>query len=144
LTALGNPAEHALMAESVAACQFQYSPVTPTRNAVLSLRLSVAESGESVTLPDQMSGGPSFGTVSLPSCWPDFQSTTVAVDVRAHYVSPLWAGPALIANGVSLPTDGSAAVVDLVFDASCVAPLQVTYMDAGEIGIDVGFVGSGS
>ena len=97
-----------------------------------------------VTLPDQMSGGPSVGTVSLPSCWPDFQSTTVAVDVRAQYVSPLWAGPALIANGVSLPTDGSAAVVDLVFDASCVAPLQVTYMDAGEIGIDVGFVGSGS
>jgi MSHA biogenesis protein MshO len=55
LTALGNPAEHALMAESVAACQFQYSPGTPTRNAVLSLRLSVAESGESVTLMEQVS-----------------------------------------------------------------------------------------
>jgi len=55
LIALGNPAEHALMASDVTACQFQYSPGTPTRNAVLSLRLSVAESGEAITLMEQVS-----------------------------------------------------------------------------------------
>jgi len=55
LLALGNPAEQALMAKNVAACQFQYSPGTPTRNAVLTLRLSVAEAGETVTLMEQVS-----------------------------------------------------------------------------------------
>ena len=55
LLALGNPAEHALMADDVVACQFQYSPGTPTRNAVLTLRLSVADAGETVTLMEQVS-----------------------------------------------------------------------------------------
>jgi MSHA biogenesis protein MshO len=55
LLALGNPAEHALMANDVQSCQFQYSPGTPTRNAVLTLRLSVAEAGETITLMEQVS-----------------------------------------------------------------------------------------
>ena len=55
LLALANPAEQALMANNVTACQFQYSPGTPTRNAVLSLRMSVAEAGEVVTLMEQIS-----------------------------------------------------------------------------------------
>ena len=49
------PAEHALAANNVAGCQFQYAPGTPTRNAVLSMRLSIAEDGESVTLMEQVS-----------------------------------------------------------------------------------------
>lgn len=97
-----------------------------------------------VTLPDQVSGGSSVGSVSVPTCWSDFQSTTVQVDVGTQYVSPIWTGPAVTANGTLLPTDGSTAVVDLVFDANCVAPLQVGYADAGELGLTVGFVGSGS
>mgnify|MGYP001821621295 CR=1 FL=1 len=55
LLALSNPAEHALMANDVAACQFQYSPGTPTRNAVLTLRLSITDAGEVVTLMEQVS-----------------------------------------------------------------------------------------
>ena len=57
LVALGNPAEHALMANGVAGCQFQYSAGTPTRNAVLTIRLSLAEAGETVTLLEQVSVG---------------------------------------------------------------------------------------
>ena len=97
-----------------------------------------------VTLPDQVSGGSSAGSVSVPTCWSDFQSKTVQVDVGTQYVSPVWGGPAVNANGVLLPTDGSTAVIDLVFDANCVAPMQVGYADAGELGLTVGFVGSGS
>jgi len=55
LGTLPNPAEHALMAENITACQFQYSPGTPTRNAVLTLRLSVAEDGEVISLMEQVS-----------------------------------------------------------------------------------------
>ncbi len=55
LLALPNPAEHALASNNVAGCQFQYAPGTPTRNAVLSMRLSIAEAGESVTLMEQVS-----------------------------------------------------------------------------------------
>ncbi len=57
LLALPNPAEHALLASKVDACQFDYSPGTPSRNAVLTLRLSVAEEGETVTLLEQISVG---------------------------------------------------------------------------------------
>ena len=55
LLALPNPAEHALASNNVAGCQFQYAPGTPTRNAVLTMRLSIAEAGESVTLMEQVS-----------------------------------------------------------------------------------------
>ena len=96
-----------------------------------------------VTLPDQVSGGTSAGSVSVPTCWSDFQSKTLKVDVGLQYVSPILLRPAAMANGVLLPTDGSTAVVDLVFDASCVAPIQLSYADAGELGLNVGFVGSG-
>lgn len=57
LVALGNPAEHALLANRVAGCEFRYAPGTPTRNAVLTVRLSVAEDGEAVTLLEQVSVG---------------------------------------------------------------------------------------
>ena len=55
LLALGNPAEHALMAGNVSGCEFRYAPGTPTRNAVLTLRLSVTEGGETITLLEQVS-----------------------------------------------------------------------------------------
>lgn len=55
LVALSNPAEHALLADRVAACQFTYAPGTPTRNAVLTIRLALAEAGETVTLLEQVS-----------------------------------------------------------------------------------------
>lgn len=54
LLALGNPAESALLADRVTACDFSYSPGTPTRNAVLTVSLTVAEAGESVRLLQQV------------------------------------------------------------------------------------------
>jgi MSHA biogenesis protein MshO len=55
LLSRSNPAEHALVGDNIATCQFSYSPGTPTRNAVLTLRLGVAEAGETVTLLQQVS-----------------------------------------------------------------------------------------
>lgn len=55
LLALANPAEHALVADKAAVCQFSYAPGTPTRNAVLTARLAVTEAGESITLLEQIS-----------------------------------------------------------------------------------------
>ncbi|MCB1772446.1 MAG: type II secretion system protein [Gammaproteobacteria bacterium] len=60
LTTLANPAEHALVANGVSACGFDYAPGTPTRNAVLSLRLTLTERGETVTLFEQ------FNVSNLP------------------------------------------------------------------------------
>lgn len=57
LTALSNPAEHALLANGVSACRFDYAPGTPTRNAVLALRLTLSEQGETVTLFEQFNVG---------------------------------------------------------------------------------------
>ncbi|MDJ0740655.1 MAG: type II secretion system protein [Gammaproteobacteria bacterium] len=54
LLALPNPAESAILADNVATCSFAYSPGTPTRNAVLTLRLTVSEAGESVRLLQQV------------------------------------------------------------------------------------------
>jgi MSHA biogenesis protein MshO len=54
LLALANPAENTLIGGRVTACRFEYSPGTPSRNAVLSLRLSLAEAGEGVTLLEQI------------------------------------------------------------------------------------------
>jgi MSHA biogenesis protein MshO len=54
LLGLSNPAEHALLADSVAGCAFRYSPGTPTRNALLTLEVSIAEAGERVTLLEQV------------------------------------------------------------------------------------------
>ena len=122
-------------------------PRNPTRcfvGATESCSITFAATAFVVSLPDQVSADLSAGSVTVPTCWSDFQSTTVPVDVGVQYVSPVWTGPALTANGVVLPTDGTTAVVDLVFDANCRAPLQITYPDAGEIRVSVGFVGSGS
>ena len=119
----------------------------PTRcfaGAIETCSITFASTDFVVVLPDQVSGGTSLGSVSVPTCWPDFQSKTVQVDIGTQYVTPIWVGPAVTANGTLLPTDGSTAVVDLVFDAGCAAPLQVSYVDAGEIGLGVDFVGTGS
>ena len=122
-------------------------PLNATRCYVAGVQdceITFAATAFDVTLPDQVSAGTSVGTVSVPSCWSDFQSRTVQVDVDAQTIAPVWAGPDVTVNGVSLSANGAAATVDLAFDANCVAPLQVSYADAGEIGINVGFVGSGS
>jgi MSHA biogenesis protein MshO len=60
LTALSNPAEHALVADGVSGCRFDYTAGTPTRNAVLSLRLTLSEQGETITLFEQ------FNVSNLP------------------------------------------------------------------------------
>ncbi|MCB1801832.1 MAG: prepilin-type N-terminal cleavage/methylation domain-containing protein [Gammaproteobacteria bacterium] len=54
LLALSNPAESALLADGVTACSFSYSPGTPTRNAMLTVRLTVSEAGESINLLQQV------------------------------------------------------------------------------------------
>ena len=50
LTGLGNPAEHALMADRISACTFAYAAGTPSRNGLLSMRIRVSEAGEHITL----------------------------------------------------------------------------------------------
>jgi MSHA biogenesis protein MshO len=57
LVGLPNPAEDALVARDVSACQFQYSAGTPTRNATLRLRLSISDAGETITLLEQVNVG---------------------------------------------------------------------------------------
>jgi MSHA biogenesis protein MshO len=54
LLGLANPAEHALLADRAVGCAFRYAPGTPTRNALLTLEVSVAEAGERVTLLEQV------------------------------------------------------------------------------------------
>lgn len=54
LIALGNPAEHGLLATRLSACSFQYTAGTPTRNGVLTVSLSVSEAGETVSLLEQV------------------------------------------------------------------------------------------
>jgi MSHA biogenesis protein MshO len=57
LIALANPAEHALVSDALGACHFEYSPGTPTRNALLTLRVTLTAEAETVTLFDQFSIG---------------------------------------------------------------------------------------
>ncbi len=54
LLGLPNSAEHALLADQVTDCSFTYVSGTPSRNAVLSISLTVAESGEDITLLQQL------------------------------------------------------------------------------------------
>ena len=54
LLALPNSAEHALVADQLTDCSFTYTSGTPTRNAVLSISLTVAEGGEDITLLQQL------------------------------------------------------------------------------------------
>lgn len=54
LTGLGNPAEHALVADQISACAFTYAAGTPSRNGLLSMRIRVSESGEHITLLAQV------------------------------------------------------------------------------------------
>jgi len=54
LTGLGNPAEHSLLANRVSECQFEYTPGSPTRNALLTARLSISEAGETISLLKQI------------------------------------------------------------------------------------------
>lgn len=51
---LDNPAETALLATDVSACAFEYSAGTPTRNALLTVSLSMSEGNETVTLLQQV------------------------------------------------------------------------------------------
>ena len=97
-----------------------------------------------MALPDRVSGSISNGSVSLSDCWPDFQSTSQPLTFAAQYVSPAWVGPAVTVNGSPLPTDGSSITLTLAFDATCSAPLQVAYQEAGEIAISAAFTGSGA
>ena len=54
LVALPNPAEHTLVASNIVGCQFSYVAGTPSRNGLLTMRLGVAESGEQLSLFDQI------------------------------------------------------------------------------------------
>jgi MSHA biogenesis protein MshO len=54
LTTLGNPAEHALVADQIESCTFTYAAGTPSRNGLLTVRIRVAEAGEGVTLLEQV------------------------------------------------------------------------------------------
>lgn len=54
LLALSNPAERTLMATRVSTCSFRYSPGTPSRNGILTVELSIADSGETITLLEQV------------------------------------------------------------------------------------------
>lgn len=54
LIGLGNPAEHALLADRIDTCSFSYAPGTPSRNGLLTVRIRVAEAGEGVTLLEQV------------------------------------------------------------------------------------------
>lgn len=53
LIALSNPAEHALVANQVTDCQFIYAAGTPSRNGLLTARITIGEAGEVVTLTQQ-------------------------------------------------------------------------------------------
>lgn len=53
LLAQGNPAEHALLVDQVSACNFTYTPGTPTRNGLVTLEITVQEQNESITLLQQ-------------------------------------------------------------------------------------------
>ncbi len=97
-----------------------------------------------VSLPDQVSDGQSLGSVSLPTCFVDFQSVTMPIDVVVQYVSPAAPGPSVEVNGSALPNDGSATTLNLDFDANCVAPLEVEYVDAGQIALELTFNGTGT
>lgn len=54
LVALSNPAEHVLVANNIASCQFSYLAGTPSRNGLLTIRLAVVEAGEQLTLLEQI------------------------------------------------------------------------------------------
>jgi MSHA biogenesis protein MshO len=54
LLGLGNPAEFSMLADQVSDCSFNYFAGTATRNAVLTISLSVAEAGEDITLLQQL------------------------------------------------------------------------------------------
>lgn len=54
LAALSNPAEQALLSDTLQSCDFTYVPGTPTRNALVTLRLSFSLDGEVVSLMEQV------------------------------------------------------------------------------------------
>lgn len=54
LAALTTPPTPVLMADRIAGCQFDYEPGTPTRSGLLTVRITVAEAGETVTLLEQI------------------------------------------------------------------------------------------
>ena len=53
-TGLTNNAEHALLATDVEGCSFTYTAGTSSRNALVTIRLEMAQSGESVVLHQQV------------------------------------------------------------------------------------------
>ena len=54
LAALPTAPAPVLMADRVSGCEFDYQPGTPTRNGLLTVRITVAEAGETITLLDQI------------------------------------------------------------------------------------------
>jgi MSHA biogenesis protein MshQ len=106
-------------------------------------RITIAGTGFSFTLPDQVAGLSSVGTLSLPTCWDDFRSTTHDIALSARYLDPAESGPAVRINDTALPTDGSPANVALTFDDECRATLSVGYPDVGQLGLAATFTGSG-
>ncbi|NNJ92713.1 MAG: type II secretion system protein [Gammaproteobacteria bacterium] len=54
LLGLGNPAEHSMLADHVSNCSFDYAAGTPTRNALLTISLSIIEAGEDINLLQQL------------------------------------------------------------------------------------------
>ncbi|MGB5251707.1 MAG: DUF6701 domain-containing protein, partial [Sedimenticolaceae bacterium] len=123
------------------------SPQNPNRCFIAgseSCSITFAATDLIVSLPDQVAGGQSLGSVSLPTCFVDFQSVSMPIDVVVQYVSPATPGPSVEVNGSALPNDGSATTLNLDFDANCVAPLQVAYVDAGQIALELTFNGTGT
>jgi len=53
LTALGNPAENALLVDTINDCSFTYTAGTPTRNALIKVEMQLQEAGERITLLQQ-------------------------------------------------------------------------------------------
>lgn len=109
----------------------------------LSCKMTFAASDFDVDLPDQVSALVSSGSVSLGNCFEAFQSKQVQLSASVSYLNPATAGPAVTANGASLPTDGSSANVPLQFNDSCLAPLSLSYTEVGQLNITLQYIGSG-
>ncbi|WP_442034580.1 DUF6701 domain-containing protein [Pseudoduganella sp. RAF19] len=117
--------------------------------ATQSCTLTFADSGFFIDVPDHISDTTASGTVKAArkddassACVPAFTGAK-AVPLSCQYVNPGTGTKSLTLTGSSTATmacNGTPSPINLSFDTNGVAPLQVRYPDAGQIGLDAHYV----
>lgn len=129
-------------------------PLTQRVCSTSGCKITYADSGFLINVPDMIAGKPVDGTIQAVRkadnsaiCVPGFANVSRGIRFNASYSDPSSGTKSVVVNNSSVTTTTSAAAatatpttLNLDFDANGRAPLSVRYNDAGQMNLNASYV----